>query len=161
MRKEFIAIATMAFLFAISCRKQDAGEGTLNLQSPSGLRIAASVDDLKKDAAAAITRKYGSPRDINITAIRYLPVGKGYAAIVDYRLADGTAGNYAVLYRTNYKIASEEDVYSANRQVHMVCASTGECDCYVTNVKIDDEAGTVSFSCSCGACIPVIIVTEN
>lgn len=161
MRKEFMAIATMAgviWCLTISCQKQQVvqnDETPINFLSPSGVRIAASMGDLKKEAAVVITKKYGVLKEATITGVEYLQADKGYAAIINYILGDGTIGNFAMISGGKYKLPSGEVTEVAGK-VSILCVQMGPCDCFI-RATIDAETGVITYSCSCGTCIPLII----
>lgn len=155
-------MACVIVCVTVSCHKEKAVSNQktpVNLLAPSGARIAASLDDLRKNAAATITRKHGSALDITITSVQYLQAEKGYAAIVNYRLPDGTLGNFAVVRGVSYQLTASQAVRTADEEVHIVCAAVSECSCFITGVRIDAEGGTIVFNCTCGACVPLIIIS--
>lgn len=155
-----MAIATMAVIwcFTISCQKQQVvqkEEIPIDLLSPSGMRIAASMGELKKEAAVVITKKYGSGKDATITGIEYLPAEKGYAAIINYRLGDGTIGNFAMIAGGKYRLPSG-DVTEVAGKVSIICVQVATCVCFI-RATIDADTGVITYSCNCGTCIPLII----
>ncbi|HYF32952.1 MAG TPA: hypothetical protein VD993_17630 [Chitinophagaceae bacterium] len=179
--KKLLSIA-MAMALAIlpftSCQKSETvseEEKLLQLQAPSGQHIAAAISDVRAEAAAIILDKFGTGKAFRLTAIEYLNVTKGYAAIISYRLSDGTTGNYATVadaaftveaasIRTNSvktkktsgasAIINDESV----SKVTLQCLKTGTCECKIS-ATINAETGTITWKCSCTDCEMQIIIS--
>lgn len=171
----------MAMILAIvpftSCQKADVvsnEEQSLQLQAPSGQRIAATVQDVREEAAGIIIRKHGTLQGFRLTHIEYLPVRKGFAAIISYRLSDGSTGNYATVSDTRFATTSPSvgttpetaEVFAAametgddtGSRVSFICMRIGACDCRIQGV-VDAESGVVTWKCSCIECLMLLIIT--
>ena len=180
--KKQLMIAVMAMTLAIvpfiSCNKAGnvPNEEKLQLEAPSGERIAASASDLMKQTSAIIVEMFGKKQAFQITAVEYLNVSKGVAAIVTYELNDGTIYNYAVAGDANFTIASptvstrkpakksnDNTVVAdeSSSKVTLVCQKVpgGTCNCKIKGV-VDVTTGVVTWSCNCqNDCEMVVIVS--
>lgn len=158
--KRSIFIACMAIILAIapflSCNKAGdiPDEKNLQLTAPSGEQIAVSASDLKAKMSAVIAKNFGAKKDFRVTGIEYLNTGKGYAALISYELSDGTAGSFLRVKGLKYTIASQSVTVvpgdAGSREAYIFCRLiSGTCNCKVTSVVIDTEAGTITVGCNC------------
>ena len=181
MKKQFF-IASMAMIMAVvpfvSCNKAGnvPNEEKLQLEAPSGQKIAASASDLMKQASTIITEMFGKQQSFQITGIGYLNVSKGFAAIVNYQLEDGTVGNYAIIDGVSFALDSKsistrkpakktnDDTVLADEtssRVTLSCqkAPGGNCICKIQGV-IDAQTGVITWKCNCqNDCEMVIIIS--
>jgi hypothetical protein len=165
MKKTLIIAAAMASLVLLSpsCQK-NAGlskqEQSLSLHAPSGQRIAATVHDLKTHASAIVENKFGKGQDFQLMRIDYLPVEKGYAAIVFYELKNGTIGNYGIFSGVSYDLAASDEtaVQEEDSKVTISCDKKGTCDCNLSGTY-NPNTGVVTVNCGCSTC--EVKVTES
>ena len=180
--KKQVLIAVVAMTMAVapffSCNKAGniPNEDKLQLEAPSGLRIAASASDLMKQTSAIIVEMLGKKQEFQITGVEYLNASKGIAAIVTYQLNDGTIGNYAIAEGTNFTIdatsvstrkpakkTNDNTVLAddASNRVTLVCqkAPGSTCECKIQGV-IDASTGVITWKCNCqNDCEMVIIIS--
>ena len=139
-------------------------EDTFNLIAPSGKSIAYNLESLKAEVSDVIVKKYGSKKDFELIDIQYFPANSGYAALISYKLQDGTISNYASVSNVIYKIDSESisslttiktPTTDSNLKVNgaswkVTCA--GDCGCRVVGT-IDPKTDILTFGCSCVGCV--------
>lgn len=162
-KSTFPALAAVAalLLFSLSCQKHSTAsdkEKDLNLDAPSGQRIASSIRQLKSDALKLIFTKHAGMQEFEITKISYLPVSKGYAAMISYRLQNGTAGSFGIFKGVKYKLAQPGELFisnngevqsSADGKISISCSGT--CNCKMTTT-INTETGVITVDCGCNNC---------
>jgi hypothetical protein len=163
-KRTFAAIAAvMALLFLSLSFRKDASisnkERELSLNAPNGQRIATGVRALKAEAAQLLARKHGSVQAFEITGVSFLPVKKGYAAIVSYRLQDGTTSSYGIFSGVQLKLPHKKALsMEANYdQVKIVCL--GICFCHLS-VTIDTDTGVITVDCGCLTCGAIMLGGE-
>ena len=180
--KKLFFIASMAMIMAIapfvSCNKAGnvPNEEKLQLEAPSGQKIAASASDLMRQTSIVITEMFGKIQSFQITGIDYLNVSKGYAAIVSYQLDDGTVGNYATIDGVSFtldaksistrkpaKKTSDNTVVAddASSKVTLTCQKVpgSNCPCKIQGI-LDTQTGTITWKCNCqNDCEMVIIIS--
>lgn len=70
-------------------------ESSLNLVSPSKVRIATNIATLKNETDYIISYLHnGMSKDFEIVDIQFLPVSRGWAALIEYQTTDGVISNY-------------------------------------------------------------------
>ena len=166
MKKTLIIAATaMASLVLLmpSCQK-NAGlskqEQSLSLEAPSGQRIAATVQELKAHASEIVGNKFGKGKDFQLMRIEYLPVEKGYAALVFYELENGAVGNYGIFSGVEYDLVTSDETaveYESSR-VTISCVKKGTCDCSLSG-SVNPNTGVITVNCGCSTC--EVKVTES
>jgi hypothetical protein len=159
------AAAAVLFLLSVSCQKNanlSAKEKTLSLEAPSGRRVASSMQQLKSDAVPTLIAKYGTAEQFEITGIQYLAITKGFAAIVSYRLENGTTGNYGIfsgvkvvlpkaheLTVTKDRLSASTQMREADGKVTISCKGT--CTCRMS-ATINADTGVITVDCGCSDC---------
>jgi hypothetical protein len=176
--KKTVWIAVMAIMCffvlpLLSCKKADSNaehEQSLSLKAPSGQSIAPSLTSLRADAARIILKKFGSAQEFQITHIEYLPVSKGFAAIISYELSNGEKGNFASFTGVKFRVISQSvitDMATAEQlstgealesleggnggKITITCSRTGTCECKVQGT-VNTNTGVVTWGCSCEQC---------
>ncbi|HYC27780.1 MAG TPA: hypothetical protein VEB42_03175 [Chitinophagaceae bacterium] len=155
-------MAVMAIVLVLSCQKtsrSSTDERTLNLTAPSGQQIAKSFDKLKNTTASVLEAKLGIRQNFTITSIDYLPVPKGCAAVINFKLDNGQTGSVGVLSINNLKAltpavdagsgAMYDDADSNTVLAYLTCTGTCECRAYLAYNK---RTGEVTKSCGCEEC---------
>ena len=179
MKKQlFIAVMAMAITPFFSCNKAGnvPNEEKLQLEAPSGERIAASASDLMSQTSAILFEMTGKKQAFQLTNVEYFKVSKGFAAIVTYQLSDGTVGNYATVQDVNFTIASpavstrkpakktnDNSVLAdeSSSKVTLLCQKVpgSTCDCKIQGI-IDLSTGVITWKCSCqNDCEMVVIIS--
>ena len=151
-----MAVAAL-LLLSVSCQKNSTAsnkEKELNLAAPSGQRIAASINQLRVDALQVIINKHDGPQEFEITGINFLPIKKGYAAIVSYRLQDGTENSFGIFSGVKYKLAHPNanalnESMAADGKVTISCQGT--CTCKMSTT-INTDTGVITVDCGCSNC---------
>jgi hypothetical protein len=149
-------LAATAILFVFSCQKAKdvpPTEPGLNLQAPSGQAIAAGVDDLKVIGLKALANKEAQT-GFTLTSIDYLPVAKGYAALVHYRLLNGSEGTFAVVSGVKLQAPGKDGgtLYEDNsKQFLLTCTPYGYCVCRAY-LYYNSNNQTITYSCGCESC---------
>ena len=176
----FIACAAMTLAIAplFSCNKAESvpNEEKLQLEAPSGQRIAASASDLMKQSSTIINELFGKKQSFQLTGIEYLNVSKGYAAIISYQLSDGTVGNFATIEGVSFKTDAasistrkpakqvKDDTVLADEsgsRVSLVCQKIPptSCPCKIKGI-LDLITGVITWKCDCtNDCEMVIIIS--
>jgi hypothetical protein len=158
----FVAVATCLVLLSLSCKKNTSSSNTaeaLNLRAPSGQQVAASIEQLKAEAALVILFKHNAPVEFQLSSIEYLPVKKGYAAIISYTLQDGTTGKYGVFQNVQFNITAasgagivppgENENNVAPGKATISCRGTCSCSLSAT---INTDTGIITVDCGCTSC---------
>lgn len=170
-RTTFVAVATCFVLLSLSCQKNAStskNESALKLQAPSGQQVAASIQQLKAEAARVILFKYNTEQEFQLTNIEYLPVTKGYAAIVSYTLQDGTTGRYAVFQGVQFNLPSSSGAgiippINASQQEaagKATISCKGTCQCSLS-ATINTDTGVITVNCGCSNCEAHVTVTQS
>ena len=169
---------TLAIAPFTSCNKAESvpNEEKLQLEAPSGQRIAASASDLMKQSSTVITELFGKKQSFQLTGVEYLNVSKGYAAIISYQLSDGTVGNFATIEGVSFKIdatsistrkpakKAKDDTVLADEsgsKVSLVCQKVPptNCPCKIQGV-LNTQTGTITWKCDCqNDCEMVVIIS--
>ena len=157
----FAAVVAL-LLLSLSCQKNSTitnKEKNLNLDAPSGQRIASSIEQLKTEAAQIILSKHLGGQSFELTGINFLPVKKGYAAIVSYRLQDGITGSFGIFSGVKYKLAQpdefsimanyQDESMAADGKISITCE--GNCNCKMSTT-INTETGVITVDCGCNNC---------
>ncbi len=156
-----------------SCQKNSGvseEEKALSLEAPSGQQIAVTIQELKSEASDMLRNKFGTGTDFQLTLIEYLPAAKGYAAIIHYRLEDGTTGNYGIFSEVSFAVAPGSvsdlavrktvDPIEAGR-VTITCVKKGSCECRLS-ATINTDTGVITVSCGCSTCnVTVVEIPEE
>jgi hypothetical protein len=163
-KSTFPALAAVAalLLLSLSCQKHSSisnKEKNINLDAPSGQRIASTIQQLKEDAVQVIVSKHAGLQAFEITGIDFLPVKKGYAAIVSYRLQDGTAGSYGIFSGVRYRLAQphqlsvmanyQDESMAVDGKISITCEGT--CNCKMSTT-INTDTGVITVDCGCNNC---------
>ncbi|MDR2039236.1 MAG: hypothetical protein LBQ60_15040 [Bacteroidales bacterium] len=153
------------------CNKDESitiEEQALNLISPSGEMISQNIQSLKKESSAIINDVFETIKEFEITDIEYLPVNKGYVAIVKYKTSDGIYGNYAISCGTHVNFNSNQvrmitgsspklknnNENSGKKPVYtFVCHANGSCNTCSLEGDLDPENNQATVTCSCNDCI--------
>jgi hypothetical protein len=180
--KKLLSIAFAAMTLAIapfmSCNKAGnvPNEEKLQLESPSGQMIAATASDLMRQTSDVLFELFGKKQLFELTNVEYLNVSKGYAAIVSFRLNDGTIGNYAIVEGVSFHLDSKSIstrkparktndntvlADDAGSRVSLVCQRTAgsNCQCKIQGT-LDATTGTITWKCDCqSGCEMVVIIS--
>ena len=170
-RTTFVAVATCLVMLSLSCQKNAStsnNEKALKLQAPSGQQVAASIQQLKAEAARVILFKYNTEQEFQLTNIEYLPVTTGYAAIVSYTLQDGTTGNYGIFQGVQFNLPPSSGVgvipqdasasKEASGKATICCRGTCQCSLSAT---INTDTGVITVNCGCSNCEAHVTVTQS
>ena len=156
-KRSIIAIVAMACLalLSLSCQKNaavSAKEKTLKLDAPSGQHIA-TIGELKQQAAQVVLNKHGKEQSFEITSIDFLPVAKGYAAIISYRLQNGITSNFAVFSGVKFNVASSSITTSAAQEKDgkVTISCKGTCSCTLS-ATVNADTGVITVNCGCSGC---------
>jgi hypothetical protein len=142
----------------------DEKECSFNLKSPSGEKIASDISSLKNELVPSIAERFEVNKSFTITDIKYLPLEKGYSAIISYITEDGYEGN--IVKTNNLSFNNPSDLVVKIRSgstrlksgsesgsggtVTISCKKLGSCDCIVT---VTYKNGVTTYSCgSCDNC---------
>jgi hypothetical protein len=175
MNKRNLLLLTLSALLVIgtiffSCQKSSSSKQAnhINLTAPSGEAIASNIEELTSQAGKVVASKYGSNQSFEIVKVDYLPFKTGLAALVTYKLPDGTTNNFAVNHNVPYVIASSSlqtktvdavaspDVAPPPPPPTKVTVScSGSCGCTVS-VTVNTNTGIITYSCSCSPCTATI-----
>jgi hypothetical protein len=142
-----ILILCASFLLLIACSDETASnsEGELNLSAPNGDVLASSVTELKKWTATVISDKFGSERQFKLTGIEYLDVKEGFAAKVNFEVAN-ISGAYLI---GNFPLrtsgARGGDLLETSAKWRASCA--GSSCCYA---ELDMRSKVISCKCASG-----------
>ena len=169
-RTTFVAVATCLVLLSLSCQKNAStsnNEKALKLQAPSGQQVAASIQQLKAEAARVILFKYNTEQEFQLTNIEYLPVTKGYAAVVTYTLQDGTTGNYGVFQGVQFNLPPSSGVgiipeNNASKEAagKATISCRGTCQCSLS-ATINTDTGIITVNCGCNSCDAYVTVSAS
>ena len=168
-RTTFVAVATCLVL-SLSCQKNAStsnNEKALNLQAPSGQQVAASIQQLKAETARVILFKYNIEQEFQVTNIEYLPVKRGFAAIVTYRLQDGTTGTYGVFQGVQFTLPSSSgagiippiNALQQEAAGKATISCKGNCQCSLS-ATINTDTGIITVSCGCNSCDAYVTVSS-
>lgn len=179
--KKTLTIACMAMTLAvapfIACNKAGSipNEEKLQLEAPSGEKIAASAAELMKEASAIITEISGKKQEFQLTGVEYLDVNKGFAATVTYQLSDGTTGNFAIVEGVGFTLDSKSVTTrrpakksndntvladeGGSSRVTLVCQRDpgSPCECTIRGV-VDLVTGLITWSCNCSSTCQMVII---
>lgn len=144
-----LLVLCSAGLLAWACNSMDESvavtdlEESLNLQAPSGMKIARSVAMLKKNMSKCVELSFD---DVEFTSIDFSNVNEGYIAIVTYLSVEGIVSNALV---TNWIM--DEEGYLTPPSLNIVRSKAGGYENSTTDVFSD---GQYTYVCrpSAGQC---------
>jgi hypothetical protein len=171
MNKRNLLLFTLSGLLVIgtiffSCQKSSSSKqaNQINLTAPSGEAIASNIEELTSQAGKVVASKYGSNQSLEIVKVDYLPFKTGLAALVTYKLPDGTTNNFAINHNVPYVLASRSlqaktvdavaspDVAPPPPPPTKITVScSGTCSCTVQGT-INMTTGVITYTCSCSTC---------
>ncbi|HYC28978.1 MAG TPA: hypothetical protein VEB42_09180, partial [Chitinophagaceae bacterium] len=139
-KSTFTAIAAVAALVFLSLSFSKDNKG---LMAPSGQRIAASMRALKAESVQIISGKHAGVREFEITDVSYLPVKKGYAAIITYRLQDGTTDSYGIFSGVELNLPQRAALSTDASYGKVKISCAGTCTCHLSTT-INTDTGVIT-----------------
>lgn len=172
MKKNIFLIILLAFLFGCENESNDLefthSEKTLCLEAPNKEMISPDIVSLKMLAADVISIKTGIDSEFELQKITYLPADKGYIAVVDYKMQDGTISNFFIVKDANVKyksststlidnsfsrtVKTREEAGSGGQTTVFSCLPDGKCEECKLLGEYDDNDKVHTLSCSCNDC---------
>ncbi|MDR1343591.1 MAG: hypothetical protein LBK18_10125 [Prevotellaceae bacterium] len=163
-----IAVAVVAGCVAAGCRtaKVSVDAGSLSLIAPSGEVIADGIHALKEETSLVLQANTKAAKKVEIIAVSYLPVPKGYAAIVEYLDPKGINGKYfkanglsgkiktksKQLTTISYAKNQDESTQGEQPLPYLTCIADGACSGCSIEAVYDESDNVVLVTCSCDDC---------
>lgn len=145
------ALTAMAVVAALLFLSFSFSKNNKDLIAPSGQRIASSMQKLKAESKHIVSGKHAGARDFEIVNVSYLPVKKGYAAIVTYKLQDGTTDSYGIFSGVQLNLPQGAALSTEMRDGKVKITCAGTCSCHMSTT-INTDTGVITVDCGCSNC---------